>query len=237
MKSIWIGGPQRGGNHAISTWVINHYDKVIYRNDILVSAYDYVIVTKGKKGQICQDPLQTGLDIIVGFEKCTLPMYVEKHKTLHRGLDRYILVVMRNPFNLLASVMAYRGRRGGWKLDPGRAMDLWVQIAREHLGETNRLDGLNSKIVNYDRWFVSEEYRRQISDFLDLEHTDAGLNRVSSYGGGSSFDKKRYHGKAQEMDVLNRWKVFADDRVYLDFLKRRPKIIELAEKIGWTIPI
>jgi len=37
-----------------------------------------------------------------------------------------------------------------------------------------------------------------------MEFNDRGFARVSKFGGGSSFDKRRYVGKSQIMDVLNR---------------------------------
>jgi len=37
-----------------------------------------------------------------------------------------------------------------------------------------------------------------------MEFNERGFARVSKFGGGSSFDKRRYVGKSQMMDVLNR---------------------------------
>ena len=60
-----------------------------------------------------------------------------------------------------------------------------------------------------DKWFSSKAYRKKVANRTGLEFTDAGLNDICSIG--SSFNNRSYQGKAQQMDVLNRWKEFDKD--------------------------
>ena len=85
---------------------------------------------------------------------------------------------------------------------------LWVKYAKEILKETSYLS--DPLFINYDKWFISKEYRMSICQSLDLDFNDNGINNVPINGNGSSFDERRYDNRAQEMDVLERWKLITD---------------------------
>jgi len=65
-----------------------------------------------------------------------------------------------------------------------------------------------------------------------MEFNERGFARVSKFGGGSSFDKRRYDGKSQIMDVFN-------GRDYLNVLERENleiilddrELVELAKSV------
>jgi len=51
-------------------------------------------------------------------------------------------------------------------------------------------------------------------------------------GSKSSFDKSKYNfGGAQEMEVLERWKVFKDNSIYQELLDLCPEVRELSYEI------
>ena len=54
--------------------------------------------------------------------------------------------------------------------------------------------------------------------------TDIGLNSVPRFGGGSSFDLQRFDGKAQEMDVLNRYQQYEDHPVYKQYMEDKEAV-------------
>lgn len=66
---------------------------------------------------------------------------------------------------------------------------------------------INFYTIYFDEWFINKDYRIKITNDLKLNFNDKGLNDVYS-NGRSSFDEFRYDGKAQKMDVLNRWKKY-----------------------------
>lgn len=151
------------------------------------------------------------------IEKIAKPSFESKHDLyLGKSEQRYDVVVMRDPFNLFASRLKSKPREDR----PNFSMlevysrrynlpELWVAYAKECLGETSLLK--NNKIfVNYNKWFFDIEYRKSLSELLQVNFTDDGLNDISVSGRGSSFDGDKYAGKAYKMDVLNRWKQFAD---------------------------
>jgi len=79
---------------------------------------------------------------------------------------------------------------------------LWKRHAQEFAGVTNHLE--NKVCISFDAWFSNQNYRKQISQKLNLEFTDAGFSKISNKGGGSSFDKTSFDGNNQMMNVLNR---------------------------------
>ncbi len=60
----------------------------------------------------------------------------------------------------------------------------------------------------------TEDINKEISTFLGKKFTDAGLNRISPKGRGSSFDGMDYQSLAQEMGVLNRWQKIRDTDIF-----------------------
>ena len=67
--------------------------------------------------------------------------------------------------------------------------------------------GNSKNTILYNRWFSEKQYRDKIAHSLGFLNRDIGMNDISKYGRGSSFDlREKFHGNAASMDVLNRWK-------------------------------
>jgi len=65
---------------------------------------------------------------------------------------------------------------------------------------------------------------------LGLEFTDKGLEFVPVFGEGSSFDKRKLDGKAQQMNVFERWRSYIDHDQYRSIFKDF-EIVDLSEEI------
>jgi hypothetical protein len=151
---------------------------------------------------------------------------------LGKSLFRYDVLLLRDPFNLFASRL--KSRKIAVKENDQSMVSAWLNYAKEFLGETHHLK--HHKIcINYNDWFLNLEYRKQLAESLGLEFSDAGMDEVSRYGGGSSFNRQDLQGKARQMDVLNRWKYFADDPAYRQLFDN-PEIFEYSERIFGRIP-
>ncbi|MGC1248712.1 MAG: hypothetical protein WA865_21070, partial [Spirulinaceae cyanobacterium] len=133
------------------------------------------------------------------------------------------IIILRDPFNM------WVGNMPGKKLhDP----QLWKIYAQEFVGETNFLP--NKVCINYNKWFSSQDYRKEITDKLGVGFSDQGLNTVSNRGGGSNFDGTKFDGQAQKMNVLGRWEEsnnFLKKRRLLRALSRDREMDRLVEKI------
>ena len=158
----------------------------------------------------------------------------EKKHDLYLGktLKRYDLLIIRDPFNFLASRL--KNNFLPVKSKRKSVIDLWIEYAREYLGETNYLK--HHKIcVNYNFWVKNRDYRHDLAQKLNIKFTDVGIDKVLSHGGGSSFDGKSLDGKATTMDITSRWKYFVNNPTYLKLINNK-KLLYYSQKIFGYIP-
>ncbi len=150
---------------------------------------------------------------------------------------RTFLLVLRNPLNNLASLMRKPSLWPPNQITVEQFPATWVAYAKEFLGETSYLSSLGKVVfINYDRWFGDEIYRRGISAQLERSFTDTGLEKVSPNGEGSSFDHLDFSHQAQQMRVLERWKAYQHDPVYLRLLDNR-ELLRLYAAIYGELPV
>jgi hypothetical protein len=159
-------------------------------------------------------------NLLLSYEDYPIPSVANaRYETMHdryfgRSLHRVDVLILRDPYNLLASrlqIDAFRPR------SMPAFSALWTSYAVEFLGETNHLTH-NKVSVNYNRWVVSKTYRQELATKLGLHFSDHGSGDVTHFGGGSSFDGSAYNGRAHEMDVLNRWKNCRDNPEFKELL-------------------
>ena len=176
------------------------------------------------------------------LEKVAHPSFERKHDLyLGKSEERFDVIIMRDPFNLFASRLQSKPREDR----PNFSMlevysrrytlpELWISYAKECLGETNFLKN-KTLFLNYNRWFLDFNYRRDIANQLNLNFSDNGFNDISISGRGSSFDGLKYAGEAHKMDVLNRWKSFVDSTLYRQLL-RTDNLLNYSMKLFGHIP-
>jgi len=99
-----------------------------------------------------------------------------------------------------------------------KILDKWLILAKEFIGETNFLPQFVK--VYYNEFFLSEEYRKSICDKVGGSYNDTVLNYVCKAGSYSTFDKDKFQGRAQSMNVLERYKLWKPEHgEYLTMLK------------------
>lgn len=248
-KEINLFGINRSGIHAITYWIIGHFEDPVklrrvsnYNTNNKWTYYfnmDDKQILQEEKGQ----PIKKACTFLT-HEDQPIKEYNKLYKDMKKrdakfkdemkigsSKKNYTILLMRDPFNHFASIMKKHIKKGKTGKDAppqAKIVKLWVQFAREALGETSYLPK-DTVFINYNKWFLEEDYRKSISQLLDLEFTDRWLNKVTKHGTGSSFDKVKYDGNAQEMDVLDRWKEFENDKQYRRIFTS--KICRLSEKI------
>jgi len=201
---------KRSGHHAVINWMMAQSKGSRHFNNCKIK--NGVIVSK--KGRRVKNGKHL---IICNFEDRPV---IAPFKNV-----KYI-VILRDPFNLVASRLRSTHPKMGTIMQ-----STWKQHVKMALKGEPVID------VNYNKWFKDVNYRHQLSDKLGLTFTDVGLDKVPKIG-GSSFDGYKYDGRAQQMDVLNRWKPYIHDdrfwreidseminlsRQYFDFVVNRGK--------------
>jgi len=244
----WIA-QKRSGHHAIIGWLGNQLGNVCFLNDCspfldpyrthtntlpFIDRYpgfmkhrshgrppeDDFALTTGDERKRAEDLRRMAKDwLFMSYEdfdpSCYFPSFVQ---SLHVGNSSRIVnvLVIRDPFNHLASLLKdhQRTRR---RHDYSKFVGTWKACAKEALGETNFVP--DKYCILYNRWFADPEYRKRVAAHFGTAGDDGSLATVSPNGKGSSFDGNAFDGRAQEMEVLLRWKQFKLNAKYWSILK------------------
>ena len=175
--------------------------------------------------------------LIMNFENLNLsqiPMPVDTFTSYFSPFkNRGCILVMRDIYNLIASRL-----KSGRELSREdirqknetfqNMISAWKSHAREFLGETNVLP--DKILVNFNRWFLDANYRSELTRKLHCDREVADWHTVSTYGGGSSFDKMDLKDDARKMAVLDRWKEYRDDDIFWTAFDD-PELVSLSERI------
>ncbi len=222
----------RAGGHAIIQWIAEHIpdklvlfnnlnpDKIImdHRTTPWIFGLPSRIPNFKSTGERWEWVYRQFDKMIIDPIECFLYSYEDRNPELF--CDEIVtqqtkIVVIRDPYNWLASRLKGFGGiypQKAWHIEAD-PISMWKKHAMIAIDKTE-----GYLPVLYNKWFVSKEYRISISQKLGLDHTDKGLEFVPPNGGGSSFDGRKFHTKAQGMDVLSRWLEFADNKEYRQHL-------------------
>jgi len=253
-------GMSRSGNHAIINWIISqlpgHYCFLncaepkqnpftsarplrewgeSYRTNI--PGFD---LSREQRGQFSEKDY-----LLYSYEDCFLGGL--NHPQFRKNRERWIgrsgevnsLLILRDPFNLFASriragLLLGHYTHGTKPISIYNLRRIWKQHAREFLGERRYLK--RRVLVNFNRWTEEKAYRADIVARLGIPFTDRGFNQVSDVAGGSSFDGLRLMGRADQMDLQNRWRAYEHDERYWELFD--DELVELTRKIfGEIAPV
>lgn len=221
-------GIQRSGNHAVINWILGHFNSWVFYNCCLV---------ENGSVEVEQENLHThgvGLSQVrlASFED--MPERIEEIGATMQGATQ--IIVLRDFYNTYASRFEKRRmeRSPYWvnkRWDHYDNVGLWKSLATRFLREEQK----GEIRINYNLWFVSDRYRRSLSNNFG-EFTDRGVQHVPYFGGGSSFDCQRYDGRASEMDVLKRWVRYYGDEEYAKKILADEEAREMNRKIFGSSP-
>ena len=194
-------GLRRSGNHAVINWFREQANQSIFFNN------QKIYKDLSSKNAVSEFPWKF---VFVSYEEYGIPHKSKSVFTKRSAFFRPIkkrtnIIVLRDPFNLFASRLRHPKLRRQTLVDSKRWIRRWKSWAREFLGKTNKLS--HKYCINFNEWFENYEYRKRIAYDFNLNFTDAGRDKVSRKGHGSSFDGMKYDGKAGRMNVLDRWRV------------------------------
>lgn len=233
-----VFGMRRSGNHAIIHWMAAHFDRPCHMvNDICdfntpkVLPEDYIhageldCFTVPSSDASWIEDKEVLIQTYEDYDLSDLDWDSNLVRVGPSGVEKSILII-RDPYNLMAS----RAAKKEYHLLPISrfAVERWKQHAREALGETSFLK--NKVVINYNRWFEDDSYRRELELELGLPGTtDETVDRVVM--AGSSFTGIKRDGEARRMKVNERWRMFANSEFYIRLFDKRTR--ELADMLGF----
>lgn len=239
-KIYCIFAPRRSGQHAIINWICNGLKKekhnVIHLNDIKLYGNPYLKCKDRKQQRKYKtdtwQKIHNNIDyLFINYEDeilhdIKLKNIFGKNKTFHKNVIQENIIILRDPFNNFASKIRYSENKSR-KYMLRNIVEVWKSHAKEYLTISNNIK--NKIVINYNNWFISQDYRKQIANLFKFNDYKAYL-KVSKSGNGSSFDQRSFDGKANEMKVLQRWEAYKTNMAYLALVNDR-ELIDLYEKI------
>ncbi|HEY7575524.1 MAG TPA: hypothetical protein VIB08_10200 [Thermoanaerobaculia bacterium] len=254
--AIRVFAQRRSGHHAIVDWIRNQLPgRHCFLNDCKVgtnpfaSAVKTNSIVRGWAGdhrhvnwelELRGRHARKGV-LLYNYEDADIRAYAEgagdsrEASWIGESARRSTLLVLRDPYNLLASRLKWFHGRGerptAERFDEFRS--LWKLHAGEFLGTTRWLE--EAVHVRYNEWFRSRAYRDELADRIGFSNGDVGLERIARWGPAlakrpASFDGLSYDGRAQDMKVLERWKEYAEDRFFRAQFEDE-ELIELSRRI------
>jgi hypothetical protein len=197
---------QRSGGHAVINWLLSHYQNYRFMNNLMPKKQPKVTTKRGN-----------GKHLLYSLENRTSDF--TKNEPDKR------IIILRDPLNWAASIIRRRGNMSFYKDDKlirdQVCLDFYKEYYRKY--KSDEFYG-----INYNKWFTSSEYRREIEKDFNLSESDKGINAVLNFGSGSSFDGNKFNGKAQQMKTLERWhkyknhpiiKKIQNDEEFIEILK------------------
>lgn len=255
-KEMRVVGMRRTGNHALLSWIeqqqpgeTRHLNNVAagknpyrYKSDNLRRYHpehrdmSEVYRRQAKGAFIKRDCLISSYEDW-SLAQITHPRF-ERNRSLYLGKSAkcFDVIILRDPFNLFASRFKKKAKNFlATKAKNLSMVDMWLEYAKEFVGESQYLQRQNLVCISYNHWFLDQAYRRELAAQLDLPFSDAGLSKVPTFGGGSSFDGTRLSGQATSMDVTNRWRHFEDDLAFRQFFQNE-EIWHYSQQIFGDLP-
>ena len=212
-RLVIVAGQKRSGNHAFINWFLSQSrGPCIFFNHVRPGQYP----TERHRREFRLNDMRALPTVAFSYEDRdlsdilggALTQFVDHHEA--RIESRTLCLILRDPKNLMAS----RFKKWPEELaEPPRAdriMAQWKDYAGIALARPPDL-GFDLTPVYYNAFITDRAYRDRISDALRIRAGDRGLDTVSNYGYGSSFDGMAATGAPGQMDIFGRWKAFEDE--------------------------
>jgi hypothetical protein len=220
---LWVTGIRRSGNHAIQLWLTGLFEHVI--------KFNYTFWLNPQKIEEIKAIYDPDIAVILGTEQHTNLVFHKPRLVIPNNTKQ--IIILRNILNNIASFAPFGGKA---LFETDVFLDLWASYADEFLGNTNILP--DKVPVNFDSWFAEETYRRDLADRVGGTFSDSKLNEIDTNWGKSSFDRMEYQGRAQELKVLDRWRVFLEHPGFLKLVNslKQHRAIDLYTQIYGNLP-
>jgi hypothetical protein len=247
-NELRVIGMSRSGNHAIIDWLLSHMPgRTCFLNcvegkhnpftsarplddgSVFRASYRLDLATETRGRFSRKDWLVTSQEDCFLAHGCSREYEQQHDAWVGCSGRRFDLLILRDPFNLFASRRRAFGEAGTDHV----SVRIWKQHARQFLGRPRNLRH-QPLLVRYNDWIGEEAYRREIVETLGLEFHDEGRDRVAACAGGSSFDGRAYCGRPEDMDLLDRWKHYADDPSFRALFDEQ--LVAFSDEIFGVVP-
>lgn len=214
-----VVGMRRTGNHAVISWIKEQCEgSFLFYNNInpecspfSARMTEHKIGFSGKPLLVFSYEDQPSVAIDSPFLDEALRKYCRSPTTSCRTV-----LILRDPYNLFASRLKKWPEVLNDPLASARMVNLWKNYAKEFGATHAQGEQRPLTSINYNQFILSETYRKELSNELGLNFSDAGLQHIPVYGHGSSFDVENFERAAVNLDVTTRWTFFKENDEFWD---------------------
>jgi hypothetical protein len=226
----------RSGHHAVAEWMMHLMpDPIEFIDDFWDKNFP-----ERDQDELTIPPLEEAVKwYFWSFENARIKLVMDYLEPLEVPGRRLNVVVVRDFPNWLASYckwfLRFKARAGTPQEDLGRRLGAGlaytIPIWHNHADAAlNPPEGVEP--ILYNKWFVSPRYRWRLARRLGLRYRKGGLDEIkSTWGGGSSFTRMAYHGMAQQMPVLTRWRLLKDEKWFRKVLLQNKMALEKSKDL------
>ncbi len=226
---------RRSGHHAVISWLQDCYratgvvsvhineDETIghvpYPDDPLWQVFSAeAIIERAHKEEATLDTLIVNYEDLSYSDRDQIYAYSDP-VWQKNAINTHDTIIVRDWYNLVASRIkraAIDRANGDYPLFDNISWDDLASRWIDHAQMQPKADKLGVTWINFNRWRKEKDYRESIAKSFSL-NSSSNINSVPSFGGGSSFDGVTLDGKAQHMQLDNRWEQL-DDSLYMEYL-------------------
>jgi len=250
-NDIVVAGMHRTGHHPIAIWLL-HQQAHIHEFAIQTIA-PWLFQVEGEDGTsiLANNPLKRGRGehpdkekfdsvmleaapqrIILTHEQETISNVAKacaSSTAVWRNDNKPTMVIVLRDFKNWVASCIKMAERDGKPVEEIINKDK-IKIYKDHFRYThNDIHGIH--YILYNQWVKSPDYRREVCELLGLTFTDAAIDQLSIFGGGSSFDGMKHIKTASSMNTDKRYKEMEDNPYYKAILQQHSNVLSLSNEV------
>ena len=250
-KNIAVAGMHRTGHHPIAVWLLHQQAGVHEFAIKTIAPWLFQIENDQGVSILANNPLKRGPkehsdkekfdDIMQELNPHRIIFTHEQEKlsqvafacghsytVWEQNNKPTMVIVLRDFKNWLASCIKMAER------DDKPVKDLIdeskIETYKDHFRYINQdMPGIHH--ILYNQWVEDSNYRQEICEKLGLRFTDAAIDQLSIFGGGSSFDGMKYIKTAWQMQTNKRYKEMEDNPFYKAILHNHVDALLLSDEV------
>ena len=172
MKQINFYGLSRSGNHAVIFWVLHNLCKEVFE----IVPNQQIYVDKDRSLCYINNVANCVSDFRSNFDFSSYANVIRSYEDIETVDD---FVIVRDFLNLICSRYQHYGTLLGYKKQYCLGLENVIALWKKHV--------LSSKVISYNEWLDSKNYRDTLGQRLSVPNVNDKTNYVSTIGNGSSF--------------------------------------------------
>lgn len=213
-----VFGMRRSGNHLTIGWILDQVPgNAVFYNNIRPGADPL----SARMTEYRKNGAQEGHRVVLSYEDVSVDEMLQpaltdflSERVAHHGARVRFAVILRDPLNLFASRLQKWPERFGTEAQITAQQTLYAEHAALAAAPAPIWRAATLVPVLYNHLLSDPATRITLADALEIQQGDRGLDRMSVYGHGSSFDGLARDSADVAQDVFSRWHSQAENPAF-----------------------